>query len=75
MLGFIAEAVSTDIKLEDKELEKATWFTRSEVLAALNGESTAPFTLPPSSAIAYQLIKTWATEKAWTSRNLKNAKM
>lgn len=74
MFGFIAEAVTTDIKLEDKELESAVWFTHAEVQAVLNKESNAKFTLPPSTAIAYQLIKSWATDNVWRSKN-QNAKM
>ncbi|KAI9028335.1 NUDIX hydrolase domain-like protein [Phycomyces nitens] len=62
MFGFIAEAVTTDIKLEDKELESAVWFTRSEVLATLNGEKDTLFTMPAPNAIAYTLVKAWALE-------------
>ena len=65
MFGFIAEAVTTEVKLEDKELESAVWFTHAEVQAALSGESGARFIMPPGNAIAHQLIKTWATEREW----------
>ncbi|KAI9488933.1 NUDIX hydrolase domain-like protein [Zychaea mexicana] len=74
MFGFIAEAVTTDIKLEDKELEAAVWFTRAEVLAAINQEPGAKFTMPPGTAIAHQLIKTWATDREWRAKK-SNAKM
>lgn len=74
MMGFIAQATTTEIKLEDKELEHAAWFSRAEVLAALSGQANAPFNLPTDIAIAHQLIKSWAIEKEWGGNGL-NAKM
>lgn len=74
MMGFIAQASSTEIKLADKELENAAWYTRGEVLAAISPQANGPFNVPPSIAIAYQLIKSWATEKEWGGNGL-NAKM
>ena len=75
MFGFIAEAVTTDIKLEDKELESAVWFTHEVVLAALRQEPGSKFTMPPGNAIAHQLIKTWANDGEWRVKNKPNAKM
>lgn len=75
MFGFLAEASTTEIRLEDKELEKAMWYTRAEVLAALNGEPNALFSLPPETAIAHQLIKTWATDKEWIANRSFSPKM
>jgi NAD+ diphosphatase len=51
MLGFRAEARSTEIRLDDRELEDARWFHRDE----LRGGSMLPF---PQS-IAYRLIQEW----------------
>jgi NAD+ diphosphatase len=51
MLGFRAEASSTEIRLGDRELEDARWFHRDE----LRGGSMLPF---PQS-IAYRLIQEW----------------
>ena len=51
MLGFRAEALSTDIRIGDAELEDARWFHRDE----LKGGSMMPF---PQS-IAYRLIQEW----------------
>ncbi|KAI8329970.1 NUDIX hydrolase domain-like protein [Chlamydoabsidia padenii] len=59
MFGFLASATTATIKMEDKELESARWFSRSDVLGALKGDGI--FNLPPNLAIAYQLIHTWAT--------------
>ncbi|KAI9299441.1 NUDIX hydrolase domain-like protein, partial [Cunninghamella echinulata] len=63
MFGFIALAKTTDIKMEDKELESARWFSRSEVLGALKNQGV--FNVPPKFAIAHQLIKSWANEKTY----------
>jgi NAD+ diphosphatase len=52
MLGFRAEALSTDIHLGDEELEDARWFSRAEIAA---GTPLLPF---PQS-IAFRLIEEW----------------
>jgi len=70
MMGCLAEAVDESVNLEDKELEEARWFTRKQILDALQ-VSNRPFDsppggagvrLPPKTAIAHQLVKSWATE-------------
>jgi|TARA_R100000501_G_scaffold5804_1_gene12837 NAD+ diphosphatase len=57
MIGAFAEAVTTDIRLDEDELEEARWFTRAEVEAVLSGDG--PFLTPPPMAIAWTLMKTW----------------
>jgi NAD+ diphosphatase len=52
MLGFRAEALSTDIHLGDEELEDARWFSRAEIAA---GTPLLPF----SQSIALRLIEEW----------------
>ncbi len=52
MLGFRAEALSTEILLGDEELEDARWFSRAEIAA---GTPLLPF---PQS-IAFRLIEEW----------------
>ena len=52
MLGFIAQADSTDIALHDTELEDARWFTRADIA------SGTPMTPPPIS-ISGCLIAHW----------------
>jgi NAD+ diphosphatase len=75
MLGFIAEAASTEIDTSlDKELESASWFTRSEVVAALNKEPNAVFAMAPEGALAHTLIHSWVHDKRWQNSN-SNAKM
>ncbi len=52
MLGFHAQADSTDIRLNDGELAEAHWFDREMLI---NGE----YSLPPPQSIAFQLIAKW----------------
>lgn len=70
MIGCHAEALSEDVDItkEDKELEDAKWFTRSQVLEALKstrntwGKPSDDDTLrvPPATAIAHHIMKAWA---------------
>lgn len=52
MLGFVAEATTTDIELHDGELEEARWFTRDELLS---GSRKLPFQI----SIARRLVDHW----------------
>jgi NAD+ diphosphatase len=52
MLGFHADAASTDIRLNDGELADANWFTREDLAAGR-------VALPPVQSIAFQLIEHW----------------
>jgi len=65
MLGFHAQAVTTDIHMDDEELEDCRWFTRSELRAASEGfEGTSQgLRLAPPTAIARFLIDAWLKEK------------
>jgi NAD+ diphosphatase len=54
MLGFIAEATTTEIKLNDNELEDAQWFTREQL------QSEFP-KLPFRISIARRLVDHWIT--------------
>ncbi|GII66639.1 NTP pyrophosphohydrolase [Sphaerisporangium krabiense] len=56
MLGFFAEAASTEITPDRDEIAEAMWLTRSELGAAVeNGE----LRLPPGVSIARHLIEAW----------------
>ncbi|RZV31746.1 MAG: NAD(+) diphosphatase [Chromatiales bacterium] len=52
MLGFVAEAMSDDIHLNDGELEDAQWFTREQLQS---GETGLPFRI----SIARRLVDDW----------------
>jgi NAD+ diphosphatase len=54
MLGFVAEAESSDIVLNDGELEDARWFTRKELRS---GFPKLPFQI----SIARRLVDDWLT--------------
>lgn len=51
MLGFRARAVTTRIRLGDRELEDARWFTREELASGTM--------LPFAQSIAYRLVVEW----------------
>lgn len=54
MLGFMAEATSTDVLLNDGELEDARWFSREELRS---GFPKLPFRI----SIARRLVDDWVT--------------
>jgi NAD+ diphosphatase len=59
MLGFVAHATSTEIRVDGEEIEEARWFSREELRDAFaSGE-----VLPPSGiSIAARLIELWYGE-------------
>ncbi|KAM6301840.1 NUD12 pyrophosphatase, partial [Podargus strigoides] len=59
MIGCLAVAVSTEIKVDKNEIEDAHWFTREQVMEVLIKANQHSFFVPPSQAIAHQLIKHW----------------
>jgi NAD+ diphosphatase len=56
MLGFYAEAVTTEISLEDGELADARWFERDWLLSHTDDDE---FRLPRLDSIARRLIEDW----------------
>ena len=62
MIGCLAEAASTAIRIDDQEMAAVHWFERREVLLALDGNSKA-LTVSGPIAIAHHLIKAWATHE------------
>ncbi|KAI8911618.1 NAD(+) diphosphatase [Gorgonomyces haynaldii] len=63
MLGCIATAKSDTIKVDEKELEDAQWFTREQVADALK-KGSKDLSLPPPNAIAHHLIKHWVQQSS-----------
>jgi NAD+ diphosphatase len=56
MVGFFAEAASTEISVDGEEISAARWFTRAELLeAAESGE----ILLPGRISIARRLVERW----------------
>ncbi len=60
MIGCFAEAKSSKIVMDEKELSDCRWFTRKEVLVALDRPEEVDFYVPPRMAIAHHLINHWA---------------
>jgi len=56
MLGFYARAATTEIVVDEFELETARWFTREKICEGLRNSS---FALPSSISIARRLIRDW----------------
>jgi NAD+ diphosphatase len=56
MLGFFAEALTTDLIPDAEEIAEARWFSREELAEALE---TGEVRLPPPVSIARRLIETW----------------
>ena len=56
MIGCVAIATNTDIKICEEEMEDVKWFSFEQIKLALNKESP-DLILPPSQAIAHYLIK------------------
>ena len=68
MIGCYGEALDAEIVKDELELDDCRWFSRTEVLAILDGdvdkddEGNPLFTMPPPMAIANRLISDWANE-------------
>ncbi|HJU20066.1 MAG TPA: NAD(+) diphosphatase [Stellaceae bacterium] len=65
MMGFLAEAQSTEIVVDPDELAEARWFDRDEVRAMVArslSDDPAPAlpSLPPPLAIGHQICRRWA---------------
>ncbi|MFG1948067.1 NAD(+) diphosphatase [Nonomuraea sp. NPDC048826] len=56
MLGFFANALSTELTPDSEEIVDARWFSREELAHALE---TGEVRLPPAVSIARRLIETW----------------
>jgi len=62
MLGFLAEAESETIVLDESELEEVRWVSADDLKAALAGESET-LRAPPPIAIARHLMQRWLDER------------
>ncbi|XP_070690423.1 NAD-capped RNA hydrolase NUDT12 isoform X2 [Pempheris klunzingeri] len=64
MIGCLAVAISTDIKVDENEIEEARWFPRQQVIESLLRGARPAFTVPPRQTVAHQLIKHWISMKS-----------
>ena len=62
MIGCHAEAATTEINFEPEEMADVQWFSREEVLLALDRKSEV-LNVPGPIAIAHHLIKSWARKE------------
>jgi len=58
MIGCHADAATTEINFDADEMNDVKWFTRDEVVLALEGKSDT-LALPQPIAIAHHLIRAW----------------
>lgn len=56
MLGYRAQATSTDIRIEDAEMADVRWFSREEFVAQCEAKTLQ---LPNRTTIAFHLIQDW----------------
>lgn len=59
MFGCHAEAENDELTIDTTELDDARWFSREEVVAALEERPGASFQPPPKTAIARTLLERW----------------
>ncbi len=64
MMGFIAQAASRTLILDQKEIIDAKWVPRAEINSLLGGAAREDLRLPPRFTIARQLIERWASGAA-----------
>ena len=60
MIGCFAQALTTELHVDDNELAEACWLEKSVARAIIQGGRADGIRLPPPIAIAHHLIKAWA---------------
>ncbi|HEX7813964.1 NAD(+) diphosphatase [Dyella sp.] len=61
MVGFTAKAIDPTIRLRDRELEDARWFTPEQIVDGLRHGS---FGVPSKLSVSYQLLASWLRLRA-----------
>jgi NAD+ diphosphatase len=61
MIGCFAEALTTELHIDENELAEARWLDRATARALIEGARVDGIGLPPPIAIAHHLIKAWAS--------------
>ena len=65
MLGFKARAITTDITIDEQELEDAQWFSRDQLNEfGTWGDASYTYQLPRSDSIASFLINQWREQQS-----------
>ena len=60
MIGCFAKAESREVKADETELAEVRWLDRSVARELIEGKQVDGLRVPPPSAIAHHLIRTWA---------------
>ena len=63
MIGCLGDALTTEISIDREEMADARWFSREDVVAALENRHPT-LKVPGPIAIAHHLIKAWSTGTA-----------
>ena len=64
MMGCIAYATSSEIKVDNNEIEEAQWFGLDEIDLILKNCHPDKITIPNERTIAHQLIKFFSKNKS-----------
>lgn len=64
MIGCLAYATSTEINIDNQEIEEARWFSLDEVDLIVKGQHPDKITIPSERTIANQLITYWIKNKS-----------
>ena len=64
MIGCLARAATTELTIDQAELEDARWFSRDEVIAMRERRHPDAITTPHPVAIAHHLIAAWIDGRA-----------
>ncbi|TWW60804.1 Peroxisomal NADH pyrophosphatase NUDT12 [Takifugu flavidus] len=64
MIGCLAIATSTNIKVDQNEIEEARWFTRQQIAESLYRGANPALMLPPNQTISHKLIRYWICKNA-----------
>ncbi len=64
MVGFHAEAKTTALRIDEKELDGARWFDRKELELMFAGKHSDGLFVPPSVAIAHHIIRVYVEKGA-----------
>ncbi|MGL1919781.1 MAG: NAD(+) diphosphatase [Hyphomicrobiales bacterium] len=62
MFGMHIEAKTQALNIDYHEIADAMWVDKADVIKVLNGDESFPFLLPPSVAIARNLLEIWVGE-------------
>jgi NAD+ diphosphatase len=60
MIGCFAHVTGEEVTVDPEELDDARWFSREEIMHALESPDTVDFGVPNRIAIAHHLIKAWS---------------